>query len=240
MLTTLVFSSNTNCGKTLLSGGLLRAAARSKRNPLYIKAVQTGCESDPGDARQVSKWSGVTQVKTLFEYDPPVSPHLAAQRANRIPSSRDICQTLASEIEAAIPRHNVCIVETAGGVLSPFPDETPTADALELLSSMLKTKLKAVLVGDARLGGISQTLASLEALERRQYQVASLVLFGDDALEDSFGNTSYLVKRLGLNPPVRRVSSPVPESGDIDPSFFEQQVFQTILSDIERSATDDN
>ncbi|KAM0512913.1 hypothetical protein ACHAPE_008416 [Trichoderma viride] len=73
-------------------------------------------------------------------------------------------------------------VETAGGVHSPGPSGTTQADMYAPL------RLPVVLVGDSRLGGISQTISAFESLRMRGYDVESVVLFK----EDKYQNFDYL------------------------------------------------
>lgn len=74
-------------------------------------------------------------------------------------------------------------METAGGVLSPGASRTLQADIYKSLG------FKAVLVGDPRLGGISITLAALEALAGRGHDIAAIILIGDTK---ALGNADYL------------------------------------------------
>ena len=67
------------------------------------------------------------------------------------------------------------VVETAGGCLSPTATGRPQADAYASLD------VPALLVGDARLGGISCSLCAWEALVRRGFDVRSIIFVGDDA-----------------------------------------------------------
>ena len=230
MKSILIFASNTDCGKTLVSTGLVRAAISKGLSCSYIKPIQTGItNSVDSDAMKIKKWTGLNQVQTLFSYIDPVSPHLAAMRENRIVSSFDIREKLAQTINKSNAKLNV--VETAGGVLSPFPDEVLAADALQLISS--KLEFRTILVGDTRLGGISQTLAALEALEARRYDVCSIVMFSTDEIEASYGNEAFLRKRLILNPPVRRMATPIPKQDEeINKSFFMNPIFDEVLADV--------
>jgi bifunctional dethiobiotin synthetase / adenosylmethionine---8-amino-7-oxononanoate aminotransferase len=94
-----IFAPNTNLGKTIISAGLLNAFSRSPSishkfnrsdnsknyNPakrlFYVKPVQTGYPTD-SDARFVKdcldKGKHI-EYKTLYEYERPVSPHLAVR-----------------------------------------------------------------------------------------------------------------------------------------------------------------
>ena len=61
-------------------------------------------------------------------------------------------------------------METAGGVLSPGPNKSLQADMYRPM------RLPVVMVGDARLGGISGTLCAFESLRVRGYTVQAIVL----------------------------------------------------------------
>jgi bifunctional dethiobiotin synthetase / adenosylmethionine---8-amino-7-oxononanoate aminotransferase len=74
------------------------------------------------------------------------------------------------------------VVETAGGALSPAPSGILQADLYRPL------RLPVSLVGDHRLGGIGSTISAFESLHIRGYEVASVVLFEDQA----YGNHEYL------------------------------------------------
>lgn len=77
-------------------------------------------------------------------------------------------------------------LETAGGVHSPGPSGTPQAELYTPLRSPV------ILVGDSRLGGISQTISSYESLKIRGYDVASVLLFQND----QYKNDGYLEEYL--------------------------------------------
>lgn len=73
-------------------------------------------------------------------------------------------------------------LETAGGVHSPTPSGTTQADLY------MPLRLPSILIGDSRLGGISQTISAFESLRMRGYDVESVLLFEDD----HYGNFKYL------------------------------------------------
>lgn len=91
-------------------------------------------------------------------------------------------------------------LETAGGVHSPTPSGTTQADLYTPL------RLPAILVGDARLGGISQTISAYESLHIRGYQVESVLLFDDGA----WGNLAYLADYFRDRHPVEVAGVPAP------------------------------
>ena len=73
-------------------------------------------------------------------------------------------------------------IETAGGVHSPGPSGTSQAELYRPL------RCPVVLVGDAKLGGISTTIAAFEALTLRGYDVEAVLMFEDG----QYGNADYL------------------------------------------------
>lgn len=149
----------------------------------FLKPVSTGPDSEADD-RHISKFAPDVSNKTLFQYKIPVSPHIAAKLSNTtIPSNDNLlfqCRDYAAQC-ANIGRKWL-FVETAGGVHSPGPSGTTQADMYAPL------RLPVVLVGDSRLGGISQTISAFESLRMRGYDVESVVLFK----EDKYQNFDYL------------------------------------------------
>ena len=91
-------------------------------------------------------------------------------------------------------------VETAGGIHSPAPTGTSQADLYRGLRAPV------VLAGDARLGGISATVAAFESLRLRGYDVAAVLLFADPRHR----NHEYLARRLGDDHGVPVVGLPPP------------------------------
>ncbi|KAK2068054.1 hypothetical protein P8C59_002726 [Phyllachora maydis] len=185
-----VYGANTDVGKTIFTTILATAASKPPgASAHYLKPVSTG-PPDEADARHMAAHcAGVSSSTTLFQYDEPVSPHLAAARAPGRPASDDAavlgrvaahCTDLAAQLSAPGPAW--LFVETAGGVHSPAPSGTPQADLYAPL------RLPVVLVGDAKLGGIATTLAALEALKLRGYDVAAVLMFRNDV----YANHEYL------------------------------------------------
>ncbi|KAH9255197.1 hypothetical protein BASA81_006637 [Batrachochytrium salamandrivorans] len=94
---------------------------------------------------------------------------------------------------------------------------------------------KCVLVGDGRLGGISQTLCAFEALEKRHYQVDSLVLFASEEQTNKYGNEQYLQSRFHCDPEVRRIPFDLLGSatqGELPSEFFDHPGFLQVYNDL--------
>jgi dethiobiotin synthetase len=178
-----------------LTAGLLRAAsqappASSHDAPFethYIKPLQCGGSDESFILRNAPD---VTSTKTLFRWETPASPHVAARMENLPVSDEQVLDALNSHLQPLCTKENASIwIESAGGVLSPS-SSSPTnnsphhakdttgwgwvtqGDLYKSLGGMLSV----VLVGDGRLGGISVTICSLEALLNRKYIVAGILL----------------------------------------------------------------
>ncbi|KAF2871438.1 pyridoxal phosphate-dependent transferase [Massariosphaeria phaeospora] len=194
-----VYGANTGVGKTifstLLGSHFTKRAGKTRWNIDYIKPVSTG-PSDEADERYVRKYAG-HPVSTLFKFDEPVSPHVAARNSDYIPSDDVLNQRLSAKLKnhasaCAMGRGEigVSIIETAGGVLSPGPSGTPQADIYRPL------RLPTVLVADHRLGGISSTISAAESLIVRGYDIDAVVCFDDQSkLENSIYLQEYFGKR---------------------------------------------
>mmetsp|Transcript_26017 Transcript_26017/g.52541 ORF Transcript_26017/g.52541 Transcript_26017/m.52541 type:complete len:400 (-) Transcript_26017:210-1409(-) len=146
---------------------------------------------------------GLMKGHTLFTWQTPASPHLASRLENYPVSDDEVLSSLRKCWNQIVidaeegEKKSTTIIETAGGVLSPssssplnhqtnrslsssgsrsgMPNSTPKwkwSTQADLYSSL---QLPVVFVGDPKLGGISVTLASLEALWSRGYHVDAVV-----------------------------------------------------------------
>ncbi|RQM04742.1 hypothetical protein DH86_00004257, partial [Scytalidium sp. 3C] len=168
-----IYGANTNVGKTVVSTILCRALAH--RNPqeqvFYLKPVSTG-PLDEADDAHLSRFSPHTSTKCLFQFDDPVSPHIAA-RSKQLTDVSVLEAVRAELLSRSEKGPGTFLVETAGGVHSPTPSGSSQADAYRPL------RLPVVLVADHCLGGISSSIAAFESLHIRGYDVDAVLLFED-------------------------------------------------------------
>ncbi|KAL4781327.1 pyridoxal phosphate-dependent transferase [Aspergillus varians] len=182
-----VYGANTDVGKTVVSTILCNAVNRGKAKEKsgFLKPVSTG-PLDEADDRHLQRHAPDTLTKCLYQFDEPVSPHIAAQdKKFMIPRDEEILssvhRTLSSWADDGL---NFALVETAGGVHSPGPNGNSQADLYRPL------RLPIILVADSRLGGISSSISAYESLLMRGYDVHSVLLFRDDYYQ----NHEYLGK----------------------------------------------
>ncbi|KAH8885369.1 dethiobiotin synthetase [Thozetella sp. PMI_491] len=209
-----VFGANTDVGKTIVTTILCNATTRQAQDghTAYLKPISTG-PHDEADERcsHIRGFVRGVESRTLLQYDLAASPHLAARITKQPVPSDD---TLLSEIHSAAARYassnlSWLFIETAGGVHSPGPSGTTQADLY------MPLRLPVVLVGDSKLGGISQTISAFEALKIRGYDVEAVLLFRDTKYENYTYLADYFGEKHGI--PVTAVASP-PERNAIDPA----------------------
>ncbi|KAG6831488.1 hypothetical protein H0H87_005055 [Tephrocybe sp. NHM501043] len=218
-----IFGANTDVGKTVLTTALVRAAART--TPVhYLKPVSTGPLAD-ADTAHIARHAPSDRVHTecLYQYDHPVSPHLAARLADRPPvADHTLVNAIASHVRriahaSTLPAR--LFVETAGGVHSPTLSGSTQADAFRPLF------LPTILIGDPNLGGISTTIAAYEALLLRGYILDAVLLFRDDYYRNAEYLAQYFAHRgvwlAHYDKPPPRHPDPVQDRRDTE-SYYER------------------
>ena len=157
-----VTGTDTGVGKTVVSACLAKAWDAD-----YWKPVQTGLAEEAGDTASVAALAGLALERLhppVHEFNPPVSPHLAAEAAG----ARIDLESL--ELPTS---DRPIVVEGAGGALVPLNGRET------MLDLMVRLDLPVVLVAADRLGAINQTLLTLEALRARGLEVLGVVLTGE-------------------------------------------------------------
>ncbi|KAH7884557.1 pyridoxal phosphate-dependent transferase [Phlebopus sp. FC_14] len=209
-----IFGANTDVGKTIITAALVRASALKNKNVFYLKPVSTGAPKDADD-QHIKRFAGPRQhlvdAHCLFQYEDPVSPHLAVKMASQKDVQRDAPsdETFVNAIAEYIRRRARTVqtghmyVETAGGVHSPTLSGTTQLDSYRPLF------LPTVLIGDSKLGGISSTISSYESLSLRGFIVDAILLFRDEYYRNYEYLSRYFAERgvhvTSLDPPPPRL-----------------------------------
>jgi dethiobiotin synthetase len=157
-----VTGTDTNVGKTLLSA-LLVAALDS----IYWKPIQTGA-AEGTDRQTVIKLAEIPEAQTIPEsycFDPPVSPHLAAEaRGVKIDLGR---------IRVPAKVDKPLIAEGAGGILVPINDSELMLDLARHLGFPI------LIVARSALGTINHTLLTVRALRCAKMCIKGIVMIGN-------------------------------------------------------------
>ena len=198
---------DTGIGKTMATGLMAHSLASAGRDVITVKLVQTGNDgfSEDIDAHRAicggvhfpEDDEGLTAPQ-IFKF--PSSPLLAAALEGR---TVDV-EAISRAVRECAARHEIVLVESAGGLDVPLTDELLSIDLAA------REKWPLVLVSCGRLGSINHTLLSLEAAKARSMTVAGVVwnwCEGADSRidDDSCETTRSYLSRWGFSPAVVRV-----------------------------------
>jgi len=140
-----------------------------------MKPVQSGCESRNGDLYApdlifILDINGIeaspeeSHLMCPCTLELPCSPHLAAERAGREIETGPIVESYHRLAE----RHEMIIVEGAGGLLVPVNAKIMMIDLIKMLN------LPVILVARPGLGTLNHTLLSLRELRRQNIAVTGV------------------------------------------------------------------
>lgn len=195
-----ITGTGTGVGKTIVTGGLLYALRTRGKDAISMKPVQTGA------VRTATGWDAPDLIShcTLgnlvpsdeerqhmnpYAYVPACSPHLAGRLAGAYP----VIGVIEASFQRLAARHDLVLVEGAGGILVPLDEEKTMLDLMKVLA------LPIVLVAHAGLGTINHTLLSLYALRGAGLDVLGVVFNQPDPEEDTLiiEDNVHTVARLG-------------------------------------------
>ncbi len=166
-----VTATGTEVGKTVTSA--LIALRYANRGPLaYWKPIATGAD-EGSDSEAVRRLVGhrVEILPEVYSFRPPIAPHDAARRARKsIDPERLFAELVA---HATSDGDRAMIVEGIGGALVPL-----TENGYSVADFVRDLHLPCVVVAASGLGTINHTLLTLEALRRREVEIAGVVLNG--------------------------------------------------------------
>jgi dethiobiotin synthetase len=165
-----VTGTGTEVGKTVVAAAIARSLAAGGESVAVFKPAVTGL-SEPGEPdhellRRASGSSQADEEIAPYRYEPPASPHLAAELAGeRIEPSR-----LIRAADRAAAGADVLVCEGVGGLMVPLAEAYLVRDFARDLG------LPLVVVAPPGLGTINHTLLTLEAARSAGLEVAAVVL----------------------------------------------------------------
>ncbi len=199
---------DTGVGKTLATGHLAAAFASTGRRVITQKLVQTGCD---GASEDILEHRRIMQCGLLpddqagltcpYCFSFPASPHLAAAREGR----RIDVDTIIQAADTLAQRHDILLIEGAGGLCVPLNEETTILDLLT------RQRWPTVLVSTPRLGSINHTLLSLDALRVRDIPIAGILYnLHPGNHPEIVADTRRVIRRalLAINPAASLVDLP--------------------------------
>lgn len=171
-----ITGTDTGVGKTLVAGGLAALLRESGLNVGVMKPVESGCLRKngiliPKDALSLREMAGCQEDElpliNPYALEHPLAPALAAEMEGieiRLEVIREAYFTLTS-------RHDLILVEGAGGLLVPLTSHSFMADLPRELGG-----LPLLVVARAALGTINHTLLTLHYARKEKLKVMGIVL----------------------------------------------------------------
>lgn len=192
-------ATDTEVGKTFVSGLLMYYLRREGLNPGYFKPIASGCYFEDGrlmseDLAWMAGFLGEGMPPELhcpLRFEKPLAP-LAAARLE----GRDVDLGVVREAFKRLrERYSTLVVEGIGGVMVPLK-----TDCL-VLDLMAEMALPVLIVARPVLGTINHTLLTLAAVRARGLHVLGFVTNGARDEEDEAVRTSPgMVAELGQIP----------------------------------------
>jgi dethiobiotin synthetase len=164
-----VTGTSTGVGKTAITAALAVLARERGAEVVVVKPAQTGVGPDEaGDLAEVTRLAPGVHPVEYARYPDPLSPEAAARRAGVTPLRLG---EVASSIAALAERHELVLVEGAGGLLVRFADDGWTlADLARALDAPV------LVVAAAGLGTLNHTALTLEVLAGRGIHFGGVVI----------------------------------------------------------------
>lgn len=157
-----ITGTDTGCGKTEISRGLMQLLQNQGKQVLGMKPVASGAELTPEGLRNEDALKLQAQGSlelpysaiNPFAYEPPIAPHLAAAQAGEVID----LNLIVAHYTALASQADSVIVEGVGGWRVPLNDTQAVSD----LAAMLD--LPVILVVGLKLGCINHALLSVESV----------------------------------------------------------------------------
>ncbi|MBY0510610.1 MAG: dethiobiotin synthase [Rhodospirillaceae bacterium] len=171
-----ITGTGTDIGKTFVAAHVIRALKQRGQKVRALKPVASGydpktaAESDPG-VLLAAMGEAVTEDNVAriapWRFAAPLSPDMAAAREKR---SIDFPELIAYSRKAIAEHEGTLLIENVGGIMVPLGVPRTTMDW------MLTLNIPVVLVTGSYLGTLSHTLSAIDAILRRNLQIAAVVL----------------------------------------------------------------
>lgn len=172
-----VLGTDTDVGKTFISGLLLKKLRADGINAGYYKAVLSGAEEKEGeliplDCKEVCEIGNLKETyENMVSYvlKNPYSPHLACEIENVYIS----LEKIKSDYLRSKEKYDFLICEGSGGIICPISFKKEKI----MLSDIVKlTNLPIILVSRSGLGAINHTVLTCEYLNGQGIKIAGIIL----------------------------------------------------------------
>jgi len=198
-----ITGTDTGVGKTVVAAALTYMARTTGVDAVLMKPIQTGCtragpELIAPDLDFCLTLCGLKpsqderELMSPIRFEPACSPHLAAALAGE---SIDL-DRIRTAYSALHGKHEVVVVEGAGGLLVPINAEQTIADLIALL------QLPVLVVARPGLGTLNHSFLTLTELRRRKAKVLGVVAVHTQPAPDGIieEDNARTIQRMGNVP----------------------------------------
>jgi 8-amino-7-oxononanoate synthase len=201
-----LLGTDTGVGKTSVAVALLHFLASRGLAPIPFKPVETGATPFPSDALRLLKASNRHDIPITtvcpFPFPEPIAPAAASHhRPITLPA-------LIGHARQAASHGGPLVVESAGGILTPYAVNITSADLAAALG------LPVLLIARNALGTINHTALAVSELRRRSLHLLGIILVttSPHPTPDQTTNFALITSTVGLSPlgTLPYVSSPEP------------------------------
>ncbi len=171
-----VTGTGTGIGKTITSAMVISCALAAGQRSALVKPVQTGVlPGEPGDADEVSRLTGLSDIHELVRYDEPLAPATAARRRGESgPAVGDLVDSIM-----ALRDRDLVVVEGAGGALVRLNSQDDTiVDLASALTTRLGAgdRLEVLMTASSGLGTLHSAAATSRAIRDLGLSVDHVVI----------------------------------------------------------------
>ena len=195
-----VTGTDTAVGKTVITAALAAALREAGHDAAVVKPLQSGhLRDDPaGDAATLRRLGGLDQPLdeiTPWAFTAPLAPAVAAELEGRRVA---LAQVIAHVAEVAA-RHDLMLVEGAGGLLVPAGEGWTILDLAQALGFPL------LVVARPGLGTVNHTALTVRVARQAGLAVAGVILNGAaDPGDESTARNAGLIRVLAEVPVLGR------------------------------------
>jgi dethiobiotin synthetase len=201
MKTLFITGTDTGVGKTTIAASISAfLSLRKKLNVGVMKPFESGIsrrnkDQLPWDAICLREASGSTDDLddiNPYMFEAPLAPEVAAN-LEHIQIDIDIVDRTYKKISK---KHDIVLIEGAGGVLVPIKKDFFYADLIE------KWNASTIIVSRIGLGTINHTLLTCSYLQSRDIKIIGVILNNDNGTNDLAAQTNPEALKRHINVPI--------------------------------------
>ena len=203
----LVLGTDTEVGKTMVSGMIARSLKKQGKTVDVFKPVASGCRKTPAgmigeDAEFLAAAADTRRPLhdvIPIQLGPALAPNLSARRTGvdiNLQTIFDAYNNLAKPADDNSDPAEAVVVEGVGGLLCPITDEYWVIHFAKML------KLPVVVVARPNLGTINHTLLTVDTLRRHDVDILGVIInrYWPDAVPTEVEATDDAIIAMQNNP----------------------------------------